>query len=219
MKTPLPIPELTDNVLECFWAKVDRCGPNECWEWTAGCNGGDYGRFHIKRRGYQATRISYTITRSDPGELNVCHTCDNPGCVNPAHLWAGTTQDNMDDCVEKDRQAKGEDQGSAKLTGEQVHKIIESDEIHRILAEQYGIARDTITRIKMGKSWRHQGGESDGNAAYGNSQTKIRGVFLHKASGKYLAQLNLNRTRYYLGLFDTVSEAEQVVIAKRKELS
>lgn len=219
MKLHRPIPELPDDVLKRFWDKVIIGKPNECWKWTAGVDKDGYGRFQLNGSSFRATRISYTIKDKDPKELCVCHSCDNPSCVNPDHLWIGTMQDDMDDCVKKDRQAKGEEQGSSKLTVEQVRKIIKSNELHEILARRYGVARGTITRIKTGKSWRHQGGKFSGNLPHGNSQTKVRGVHPHKASGKYQATIKSKKVSYYLGLFDTAPEAEQAVISKRKELA
>jgi hypothetical protein len=210
---------MSDGDLERFWDKVIIRESSDCWEWSAGVDKNGYGQFQLNGFNLRANRISYAIKNGDPKELCVCHSCDNPSCVNPGHLWIGTMQDDMDDCVDKGRQAKGEDQGSSKLTEEQVQKIIASNELHRILARRYGVTRVTISRIKTGKSWRHRGGKFSGNLPHGNSQTKVRGVHPHKASGKYQATIKSKKVSYYLGLFDTVSEAEQAVISKRKELA
>ncbi len=101
-----PIPKLTDADLARFWGKVDKSG--DCWLWTMNTFKSGYGSFGIRDYSYRAHRISYTIANGDPGELNVNHTCDNPRCVNPLHLWLGTQREGMDDKVAKDRQTKGE---------------------------------------------------------------------------------------------------------------
>jgi hypothetical protein len=91
-----------------FWAKVEQRGPDECWPWLASADEYGYGRF----RGVAASRAAYTYTKGDPGRLLVCHTCDNPGCVNPAHLWLGTVRDNGVDCSQK-RRARNQYGGQA----------------------------------------------------------------------------------------------------------
>lgn len=88
-----------------FWAKVDKAGPDECWLWTASTNKG-YGQLAIKPspQPVMAHRFSYELANGPiPDGLAVCHTCDNPPCVNPAHLFLGTKGDNNRDMVAKGR--------------------------------------------------------------------------------------------------------------------
>lgn len=148
-----PIPELTKNDLVRFWAKVHK--QKKCWKWIASTKAKGYGQFSIKSSMYLATRISYAIANSDPGKFCVCHSCDNPNCVNPAHLWIGTIQEDMDDKVVKNRQARGEKNGQSKLTEKQVKEILESDEIHQVLATRYGISRSNISLVKRREAWKH----------------------------------------------------------------
>lgn len=79
----------------------------ECWEWQAGCNGGGYGAFHGFGGGNNlmgAHRAAYIIYKDkDPGDLMVCHSCDNPKCVNPDHLFLGTNSDNIRDARVKNK--------------------------------------------------------------------------------------------------------------------
>lgn len=88
-----------------FWDKVDKRGDNDCWNWTGFKFPTGYGR--LGRKGY-AHRFSYLLANKVlPRGLCVCHSCDNPSCVNPNHLWLGTVADNM-----HDRDKKGRDRYS-----------------------------------------------------------------------------------------------------------
>lgn len=99
---------LTPDVCLRFWSYVDRNG--DCWTWT-GCRIGGYGAFRVPGVASLVTahRISYGVTRGGiPGEMNVCHHCDNPACCNPAHLFLGTHRDNMLDMLRKGRGRRAE---------------------------------------------------------------------------------------------------------------
>lgn len=88
-----------------FWRHVDKRGPDECWPWTGGRNAKGYGCFSIRGKRSVATRASLEIATGKPvpDGMLACHTCDNPPCVNPAHLFVGTPRDNMQDQVAKGR--------------------------------------------------------------------------------------------------------------------
>jgi hypothetical protein len=140
-----------------FWEKVDQRGPEECWPWTAYIDSAGYGNFG----GPRAPRVAWQLTNGPiPGGLYVCHHCDNPICVNPAHLFIGTQAENMADAVSKGRQARGERAHHAKLTEAQVIHLRRAYPPgtripYKPLAEQYGVTRMAIHYAIRGTNWKH----------------------------------------------------------------
>ncbi len=153
---------IPEKYLPLFWEKVDKSG--ECWEWTAYRNIKGYGRFGVSGKLALAHRLSYVIHFGEiPNDKIVCHSCDNPSCVNPAHLWIGTHQDNAIDRESKNRGGRKGPEGSkaphAKLTEEQAIEIKQflaaGDKSQREIAREFGVHYATISDMATGKTWRH----------------------------------------------------------------
>lgn len=134
---------------------------NGCWLWTGYApksgNRAGYGEFDFKSgRRMLAHRASMLLLKgSEPGKQCVLHRCDNPPCVNPEHLFLGTSGDNMADRNEKGRQARGEGHASAKLTEEDVRAIRCDQRSNRELASIYGVFETTISEARRRKTWKH----------------------------------------------------------------
>lgn len=151
--------QVDDHTRERFWSKVDIRSADDCWEWTGFRTPRGYGRFYAGRGvKLQASRMSLAmVTPLAQGQV-ACHTCDNPPCVNPAHLFAGTQSDNGLDSVAKGRarRARGDQMASAKLTPAQVLAIRAEPHywgIYSDLARAYGVADNTIRSARLGTKW------------------------------------------------------------------
>lgn len=87
-----------------FWEKVKVAAPHACWEWQGAKNRHGYGRIAITGENPKgAHRVSYYLAHGRWPEHQACHHCDNPGCVNPAHIYDGTYADNTRDAIERGR--------------------------------------------------------------------------------------------------------------------
>ena len=135
-----------------------------CWNWTAGVDSKGYGVFSLKQRATAAHRLAYRIYRGRiPIGMCVLHTCDNPRCVNPSHLWIGTKAENNADRKRKGRNAKNvkfpDRRGSlnerAKLTERDVLQIRASRESTVSCGARYGVSHVLISQIRRRKIWRH----------------------------------------------------------------
>jgi hypothetical protein len=157
-------------VLDRFWEKVTKTG--NCWVWTAYRNPAGYGNFNcaqgLPSKIVLAHRFAWAVHfGAIPEDLKVLHRCDNPACVRPDHLFVGTQQDNVADCVQKQRHAavtapdrlpKGEDHHYAfngkKITRETAFDILKADGRQKDIAERFGVDPSLVSRIKARKIWK-----------------------------------------------------------------
>jgi hypothetical protein len=101
---PKALPSLDEHARAKFWTNVDTSG--ECWVWTGSKSHSGYGLFYVAGGMYLAHRLAWEMTNDAKlGTLLACHHCDNPPCVRPDHLFAGTNSDNMRDMFAKGRHA------------------------------------------------------------------------------------------------------------------
>lgn len=150
------------SVEERFWGKVDKRGPDDCWEWGACGNSNGYGLLKVDGRMALVHRFSWTLAYGPiPEGLCVLHKCDNRACCNPAHLFLGTHRDNMRDRDRKGRNnaLAGERHGMARLTKEQVLEIRRNykkgDVSRRELAAKHGVSPSHISDIVSERYWKH----------------------------------------------------------------
>lgn len=151
----LPLPSIEDR----FWEKVKKVG--SCWNWTGATTETGYGILARTKRDHPgrgkskiifAHRLSYEIHNGPVGGMHVCHSCDNPLCVCPFHLFLGTHADNMADMAKKGRNTK-------KLNGSKASEIrrryANSEATQRGLASEFGVSVTTIISILKRKTFKH----------------------------------------------------------------
>ena len=149
-------------LIDRFWIKV-RVGPRQsCWEWQGSRTPKGYGNMKVGGRAVAYShRISWIIHAGPiPDGMIVMHSCDNPPCVNPAHLRLGTMAENTADMLRKGRGTTGERNYSAKLTWEQVDQIRAlyrgrgKGPTQQEIADRFGVANSVVSRILTGQIWR-----------------------------------------------------------------
>ena len=143
-----------------FWPRVDTSGgPDACWPFLGGVDHKDgYGRFWYDGDTIPAHRAALLISGiTVPKATPVCHTCDNPPCCNPRHLFVGSNLDNIVDMVGKGRHGHHESHHQAKLTADQVLELRRRSgqgERNASLARAFGISKTHTTRILKGLAWK-----------------------------------------------------------------
>lgn len=144
---------------EIFWSYVDRDQKNDCWLWTAYRVPRGYGKFRVGSNKEYAHRVSRVIAHGPiPLKLQVLHSCDNPPCVNPEHLFLGTNKINRADSVNKSRHARGVGHGRHKINEDDVRniRVLHTQGFHVSIAMRlYDLSKTQIERIINKRLWKH----------------------------------------------------------------
>ena len=155
-----------------FWARVDKsAGEDSCWIWTGSCRGKGYGQIHTAIqgqgvRGKPAHVVSFFLANGKWPASFVCHTCDNPSCVNPRHLFDGSPKENSEDMARKGRAAK-------KLSQDAVHNIrrcLAEGLTTRQVAKTFGTSKSNVWAIGQKETWAWLPDVTPGSPNTGNNR-------------------------------------------------
>lgn len=157
-----------------FWPKILIGKPTACWLWQAGRDKNGYGKFAASGHQMRAPRVAWILAHGNiPQGMFVCHTCDNPGCCNPRHLYLDTPGGNTRDAAQKgllttgdkhhcrrnpELYVRGERNSNSKLTDADVRVIrarVRSGETKSAVARSYGVNVRTIRFIMNRTTWAH----------------------------------------------------------------
>lgn len=142
-----------------FWPKaILTANPDKCWNWRKPKKSNGYGYCFYQGKNWRAHRLAWLFTYNRKPKGLILHSCDNRACVNPVHLREGTYKDNAQDKVDRDRQAKGEGHGNAKLNNKIVRSIRQmfTNGLSRSeIARNLKVGRYSVNRVCSRKSWTH----------------------------------------------------------------
>ena len=154
-------PQFTSYQIATFLSRIDTsAGPDGCWPTTQARDTSGYGRIRFGQPTFAMHRLMYEFVHGPiPDDMLVCHTCDNPPCCNPAHLFVGSAYDNAMDRESKKRlnHPRGETHAHSHLTNEDVLAIRARfpQESKVALSLEYRVSKSTIWRIVNRKVWTH----------------------------------------------------------------
>lgn len=147
------------SLIKRFLERINKT--SNCWNWTGQLDKDKYGVIRTKLSHVKAHRVSYELFKGlIPEGLLVCHTCDNPSCVNPNHLFLGTYKDNTQDMIKKGRKFnnKGELSSLSKLTEKQILDIRSRKKYRGLqtdLSKEFNVSFQQISKIIKNQRWKH----------------------------------------------------------------
>ena len=151
------IPDLTKRQLRNFWEKVDRS--SDCWLWTGCKTPKRYGVVSLNNAKYYAHRVLFHISGGKYEEgKEVCHSCNNPSCVNPEHLRMDTRKGNSADRAAAGTLLRGSENYASVLDEEKVRcsrKMYQDGHTQKDIAKKYGVNHSTIGYVVRNKTWKH----------------------------------------------------------------
>jgi hypothetical protein len=141
-----------------FWGRVSKAGYNECWEWQGAKSASGHGRVMAEGKIWYTHRLAYEFSKGTlPAwsfDAEVQHSCNNPACCNPLHLWLGTRKDNMKTAGEQGKLSrKGCANGNSKLSDEAIKAIRSDPRTSRVIGADYGISHRQVLNIRNGINW------------------------------------------------------------------
>ena len=152
---------IPDKIIARFWGHVDRGAAGDCWLWRDHADKDGYGRFIYQVNGvrhhHPATHLALHLDGKvrPPDWPFALHSCDNPPCVNPAHLSWGTNAENMVHRSVRDRLARGERHGMTRLQENDIHRIRADSRSSPKVARDFGVSESTVQKIRRGECWQH----------------------------------------------------------------
>lgn len=151
-----------DTFVDRFWSRVRKGDNDDCWEWAGSAfTRGGYGVAQLTVDGRKlrfSHRVAYYLSTGNVPSLMILHSCDNPKCCNPQHLREGTSQDNKNDAVLRDRHARGERVNTSKITERDVlalREMYDKGKTKTELAQIFNITLSTVSRIVSRQYWKH----------------------------------------------------------------
>lgn len=160
-------PRYSGTLEERFHQYYEKDEETGCWFWQNEPDEWGYGTIGIGGEKRKAHRVSFDLLRDEPlpdfdPEHQVNHTCHNPSCVNPDHLYIGSAKENMDDALEVDawgeNRARGSKVGTSKITEDEVAEIkrrCNSGETQKAVSEDYDVSHSMVNKIMVGEFWSH----------------------------------------------------------------
>lgn len=141
---------------------AERVRGDECWIWPFRLHHtSKYGQISFDSREWHVHRLVLVLLGFEmPASLDACHTCDNPPCFNPKHLFPGSTQENIDDMIRKGRMRppRGETVGLSKLKEEDIRYILRAPRYFGAnveLARKFRVSESAISSVIKRKTWKH----------------------------------------------------------------